>query len=139
MIDPASDSDTPMQTDAGFCAFVSPGCIDLYFFLALLHNGFVNWADNVYHTEPAREEFTPRRYPRYSFIREGPIKPLSFAFAWRTVFFPPGSQGSPVSLLCISSMLFVFCFFLLRRDAFLAWCVAVLFAIHPLRVESSHG
>ncbi len=111
-------------------------------FWPILNNGFVNWDDNVYLTQnPRAKNFTPEKIPQiFTSFERVQYQPLSFlAFALENRFFrldPRGYHAVSLLLHLINVFLVFWLFFLLRRDIFLAWFVAVLFAIHPLRVES---
>jgi len=111
-------------------------------FWPILNNGFVNWDDNVYLTQnPRAKNFTPEKIPQiFTSFERVQYQPLSFlAFALENRFFrldPRGYHAVSLLLHLINVFLVFWLFFLMRRDIFLAWFVAVLFAIHPLRVES---
>lgn len=111
-------------------------------FLPILKNGFVNWDDNVYLTQnPRAKNFTPEKIPQiFTSFERVQYKPLSFLlFSLENRYFrldPRGYHSVSLLLHLINACLVFWLFFLLRRDVFLAWFVAVLFAVHPLRVES---
>jgi hypothetical protein len=106
-------------------------------FWPILNNGFVNWDDNVYLTQnPRAKNFTPEKIPQiFTSFERVQYKPLSFlAFALENRFFrldPRGYHAVSLLLHLINVFLVFWLFFLLRRDIFLAWFVAVLFAILP--------
>jgi len=90
---------------------------------------------------PRAKNFTPEKIPQiFTSFERVQYKPLSFlAFALENRFFrldPRGYHAVSLLLHFINAFFVFWFFFLLRRDVFLAWFVAVLFAIHPLRVES---
>jgi Flp pilus assembly protein TadD len=111
-------------------------------FSPILKNGFVNWDDNVYLTQnPRAKNFTPEKIPQiFTSFERVQYKPLSFlVFSLENRCFrldPRGYHSVSLLLHFINACLVFWLFFLLRRDVFLAWFVAVLFAVHPLRVES---
>jgi len=111
-------------------------------FSPILKNGFVNWDDNVYVTQnPRAKNFTPEKIPQiFTSFERVQYKPLSFlVFSLENRYFrldPRGYHSVSLLLHLINAFLVFWLFFLLRRDAWLAWFVAVLFAVHPLRVES---
>jgi len=144
MADPAAAGQRCTRSDrASILALLSLlAVLTCISFRPILRNGFVNWDDNVYLTQnPRAKNFTPEKIPQiFTSFERVQYKPLSFlAFALEDRFFrldPRGYHAFSLLLHLINVFFVFWLFFLLRRDVFLAWFVAVLFAIHPLRVES---
>jgi tetratricopeptide (TPR) repeat protein len=107
-----------------------------------LSNGFLNWDDDVYVTSNLGvKDFSVQKLPRIftSFERQQ-YKPLSFlCFSIEYRLFglrPAGYHAVSLALHLFNVALVFWLFFLLRRSLLIALVVAVLFGVHPLRVES---
>jgi tetratricopeptide (TPR) repeat protein len=111
-------------------------------FLPCLDNGFVNWDDDVYFLENPLVKHLSWDSVRTLFFSYDRFvyTPVTFLFfAVQHHFFgvdPLGYHTVSLILHICNAWLIFWLFFLIRRDLWVAFGVALLFGIHPLRVES---
>ncbi|MFA5160966.1 MAG: tetratricopeptide repeat protein [Elusimicrobiales bacterium] len=111
-------------------------------FLPSLSNGFTNWDDQLYLTaNTAVRSLSPAGVADiFSHFHRGLYKPLVFlSFAVEYHFFGlnPVVYHATNLLFHVCNALLVFWFlFLVTERRGLAFCAALLFSVHPLRVES---
>src|SRR5262245_20673443 len=108
-----------------------------------LDNGFTNWDDDLYVTRnPAIRELTPSRLlhmaTRPVAFNYHPLTVLSLALNYAASGLDPRSyHATNLLLLVVNSVLvFFFVFQLTKRRAEAALMAALLFAVHPMHVES---
>jgi Flp pilus assembly protein TadD len=111
-------------------------------FLPSLNHGFVNWDDNFYViNNPDIRAFTLRNLSKvFSSTYVGNYQPLTMlAYMAEYCFFRlnPAPYHSASLVLHVVNAILVFALFLgLSRHHLTSLIVAILFAVHPLRVES---
>lgn len=117
-------------------------------FLPSLKNGFLNWDDDIYVTanplirqlsgENIKRIFTPSTYTGQDSAQlYVPIAWLSYALEYHFFGLNPAVYHTTNLFLHAFNCLLVFWFlFLLSQSRLIAFIAAVIFGVHPLRVES---
>ena len=111
-------------------------------FLPCIHNGFVNWDDDLYVTgNPPIRSLSPRSLGRlfsnFYAANYQPVTMVSYALDYHFAGLDPASFHRTNLLIHLTNciLLYVFIWFL-SRSVFVSFFAALLFGIHPLHVES---
>lgn len=127
--------------------FIAPACLLIslsvvFTFSPALNNGFTNWDDNKLLTEnPHVRDFSLRGLKTiFASFNVGAYIPLtvaSFGFEYKLAGLNPLVFHADNLLLHLMNCLLVFwLFYFLSRDVISAFTGAILWSLHPLRVES---
>jgi protein O-mannosyl-transferase len=111
-------------------------------FLPCLKNGFVRWDDQEYLTEnPVVRDLSlgnlKKIFSSFYIGNYQPLTMLSYLIEYRAFKLDPwGYHLTGVFLHLLNSLLVLWLFYLFFRKKSISLIVAVLFAVHPLHVES---
>jgi lipoprotein NlpI len=108
-----------------------------------VHNGFLNWDDIIYvmNNDMIKSFSSENLAKMFSTFYMGNYHPfIIFSFAADYSFFQLDATGYHVHNLILhlanSFLVYAFCYFLFQKKSNLAVIVALLFALHPMHVES---